>query len=102
MGLPRKHPYYPIEIAVISNQAKAVQWLFNNGVSFNDKMEKGYSVRQMFAAKPEYFTQEIHQILTEQIMKESQKSAEEIQKDVKKTQPKKTFWQRLSFGRTKE
>ena len=101
-AFPRKHLYYPIEIAVLSNQTKVVQWLFNNGVSVNDKLEKGYSVRQMLATKPEYFTQEIRQILIEKSLENPKKSVEEIQKNVKKTQPRKTFWQHFSFGRTKE
>lgn len=101
-GLPSKHLDYPIEIALLSNQTKVVEWLFNNGVSVNDKMEKGYSVRQMFAVKPEYFTQEIKEIVMKKMFDESKKSLEEIQKTGKKPQPKKTFFQRLFSNRTKE
>lgn len=100
--LPIKRLYYPIEIAVLSNQTKAVQWLFDNGINVNDKIEKGYSVRQMLAAKPEYFTQEIKEIITKKMFDESKKSLEEIQKTGKKPQPKKTFFQRLFSNRTKE
>ncbi len=97
-SIPRQRLIFPIEIAVLSNQAKAVEWLFNNGVSVNDKMEKGYSVRQMLAAKPEYFTQEIKEIVMKKMFDESQEAIQDIQK----IPQKRSFWQRISFGRIKE
>ena len=57
--LLRKLLYYPIEIAIIFNQTKTVQWLFDHVINVNEKMKKGYSLHQMFTVKPEYFTQEI-------------------------------------------
>lgn len=83
-GLPRKHLCYPIEIAILSNQTKAVQWLFDHGVNVNDTMEKGYSVHQMLAAKPEYFTQEIKEIITKKMFDESQQAIQDIQTHHKK------------------
>lgn len=97
-GLPRRHLYYPIEIALLANQAKAVQWLFNNGVRVDDKSKKGCSIREMFLENPAYFTQEMRQILIEKIADESQQVNQSTPKHPKKC----SFWQRLCIGRTKE
>lgn len=95
-GFPKKHFRYPIEIAVFSNHPnapKAVQWLLDNGVSIDNKKEKGFfSIREVFLQKPEVLTPEIRQVLRIKV----------AQTPAPLQQPKISFWQRLSFGRTKE
>ena len=95
-GFPKKHFRYPIEIAVLSDHPKApkvVQWLLDNGVSIDNKKEKGFlSIRELFLQKPEVLSQEVRQILRTKV----------AQTPPPVQTVKQTFWQRLSFGRTKE
>lgn len=70
-GLPKKRLYYPIELAIFSKHPKApdaVQWLLDNGVSIDNKKERGYfSVRELFQENPESLSPEIRQILRTKI-----------------------------------
>ena len=95
-GFPKKHLRYPIEIAAFSshpNAPKVVQWLLDNGVSIDNKKEKGFlSIREVLLQKPEVLAPEIQQILR---IKAAQTPAP-------LPVAKKTFWKRLSFGKTKE
>ena len=95
-GLPKKHFRYPIEIAVFSDHPKApktVQWLLDNGVSIDNKKEKGFlSIREVLLQKPEVLSPEVQQVLR---IKAAQTPAP-------LPVPQKPFWQRLSLGRTKE
>ena len=97
--LPHRCVLYPIWCTFRS--PKAFQWMIDNGMSIDVKFQ-GETLRERFKKRPDSFNQACQQILTKKILEESEKAVKETQKKVISTQPKKTFWQRLSFGRTKE
>ncbi|MGN0919181.1 MAG: ankyrin repeat domain-containing protein [Alphaproteobacteria bacterium] len=96
-GLPKKHFTYPIEVAVLSNHPnapKVVQWLLDNGVSIDNKKEKGLlSIREVLLKKPEVLDPEVRQILRIKVAQTP------LPQPVKQ---QKISLGRLSFWRTKE
>ena len=87
-GLPKKETIYPITVALLSNKASSVRWLFDNGISVNDKAGKDCTVRGLFNQKPEFFTQEIRQMMAEKMLSEPEKT-------ILTQSKKKSFFQKL-------
>ena len=68
--IPCKRFYYPIEVAVYSNQPqapKAVQWLIDHNVSIDNQKKGNFSIRETLQKKPELFQPEIREILVRKV-----------------------------------